>query len=262
MKKLLILACACLLALGITGISFASILDEDENDIVKRHKEWIERVLAGQRYDEANRIVAVHKVPAIRDGQEEIVKVPEEPEPFTPLAQSSDEKPDRGMKIFGFDPATGMVGDLGYIDPKTGKIGDGGAVSECGATMPAELLNDPQDLTYAKMVDKESLIGPEVVKLPTSLQLMDPAAVIEPQIGMEIGPEIAKIADHQVMDLFERSFREEPPLLVDINLNELLQRKDVENKICAQFSCEVTIQRTLAGAEDEALSGLFPQSME
>jgi len=43
MKKLLVLGCVCLLVLGLTSMGFA--FDEEENEIAKRHREWLERVM-------------------------------------------------------------------------------------------------------------------------------------------------------------------------------------------------------------------------
>ena len=41
MKKLMILGLACALVLGLATNGFASILDEEESDILKKHKEWV-----------------------------------------------------------------------------------------------------------------------------------------------------------------------------------------------------------------------------
>lgn len=52
MRKLIVLVCACLLVLGMTSIGFASILDEEENEIVKRHREWMEKRIHAQQKED------------------------------------------------------------------------------------------------------------------------------------------------------------------------------------------------------------------
>ena len=53
MKKLLVLGCVCLLVLGMTAIGFAY---EDEDDIYKRRKEWLGKVLLQQRAGEVGSV--------------------------------------------------------------------------------------------------------------------------------------------------------------------------------------------------------------
>ena len=48
MKKIVVLTCICLFILSFVGTAFASIFEEEENAIVKRHREWKKKVMGSQ----------------------------------------------------------------------------------------------------------------------------------------------------------------------------------------------------------------------